>query len=742
MKRGLPRPLHYTARHGQLTAAHSIRDFYDALVELVTNADDAYHHNFTEGNSASDGGPILVEVEPHRGNRPSVLRVRDRATGFRNLLKNIENVGDRTSDRGDRGFMARGLKDCAAVGHVKVETIVDGRISKAEITPGFQVIPYEPSRRGGDPATSEDRIRLGVQRGNGTVVELVFDTRIRVPLLETLRRDLAWHFALRDILKTGSASSLLLAYAGATAEPIRNVEPDAEAIYDRESEIPGYAGRFRFTLKKAELPLDDPSDPRFRRSGILVKGARANFGCSFLNAELERDPAADRYFGRIECDDIDLLAEEWDQRRAEGSHPADNPFFILDPGRREGLNADHPFVEALYSLPARTMKEAFERDRHEREQSRKAVEARETTDRLRRLAREASRFMREKLEDLGGVAPGDVVDDKSFNRTGIGISPVFAKIPIGTEKTFFAKVDNRRLDLPPGTPVQVEFSAGTAGALELVGNPSPLEPDPLDNSMLKGSFAVRGVTLSQRTRISCQVDGLEPVHAEAAVVPTTPEALDVPGGLAFHRKRYTVRLGGRRTLVLRSTANNMIGTSPRIILEPGDVAIIKSRSVFERLPGTRLNEAEVVVQGRKPNGRARVIAEVNGRRAQCELQVALQDEEGVALQFRLVDYDLGANYRAVWDRREPNTLLITTKHESTGRYLGGQAEGYPGQNGGPFRVLLAELIADNVCRRIVEEHARAQPHQFDSDKIYLLHNRLMKEFTPVAHRIQLADAGP
>jgi hypothetical protein len=59
---------------------------------------------------------------------------------------------------------------------------------------------------------------------------------------------------------------------------------------------------------------------------------------------------------------------------------------------------------------------------------------------------------------------------------------------------------------------------------------------------------------------------------------------------------------------------------------------------------------------------------------------------------------------------------------------------------GPFRVLLAKLIADNVCRRIVEEHARAQPHQFDSDKIYLLHNRLMKEFTPIAHRIQLADA--
>ena len=49
------------------------------------------------------------------------------------------------------------------------------------------------------------------------------------------------------------------------------------------------------------------------------------------------------------------------------------------------------------------------------------------------------------------------------------------------------------------------------------------------------------------------------------------------------------------------------------------------------------------------------------------------------------------------------------------------------------------LISDNVCRRIVEEHARSQPDGFDSDKLYLLHNRLMKEFTPIAHSIQLSS---
>jgi hypothetical protein len=54
-------------------------------------------------------------------------------------------------------------------------------------------------------------------------------------------------------------------------------------------------------------------------------------------------------------------------------------------------------------------------------------------------------------------------------------------------------------------------------------------------------------------------------------------------------------------------------------------------------------------------------------------------------------------------------------------------------------VLLAELVADNVCRRIVEERVRALPHEFDGDRIYVFHNRLMKEFTPIAHKVLLSN---
>ena len=740
MKRGEPRRLQYTARHGQMTAAHSIRDFFDLALELLTNADDSYHEQFIDGAIAHDGGPILLEVEPHRGNASSTVRVRDRANGFRDLARKIEYVGAKTSHSGDRGFMGRGLKDCAALGHITIETIVDGKLDKAEITPTFEMIPYESGRMG-TRATRADRSRLGIPRGDGTVVEVAVEPRIRVPQLETLRRELPWHYALRDIMRVDEASKVLLRYSGDDPEPLLCVEPEADIVYDREHEVPGYPGRrFRFTLLRAKDPLVDSSDSRFRRTGILVKGRRAIHGCSFLSSELERDPAADRYFGQIKCEDIDILADDWDNRRNEGEpHSPDNPIFILDPNRRGGLAEEHPFVRALFEIPAGVLKSQFEEERAAREGRRKEVEAKETTERLRKLAREASRFMREKLEDLGAAAPGDVVDTKAFNKTGVGVSPVFAQIPVGAIKMFVVKVDNEKLDLPAGTAVLVRLGKAALTAVQLAAPAKDLELDPVDGKLLRGSFVLQGIAESRRVQVECQVDGLAPIFVDVQVIPSAPIDHEIPNNFAFHRHTYSVRHGGRRTLLLRTRLGDPIPPSPKIYLRDPGVAAIRTNANFELVPGTTYYEAAISIEGRRPSGRTKVVASANGMLAECDLRVVAKDEEGVDLAFRLVDHDLGANYRAVWDRKEPNALLITTQHESIRRYLGSAEKGYPGQRGEAFRILLAELISDNVCRRIVEEHTRAQPHEFDSDKIYLLHNRLMKEFTPIAHRIQLAS---
>jgi hypothetical protein len=742
MHRGAPEDLEYQTRYWQMNAQFSIQDLYDLLVELITNCDDSYHRLFEDKRINQDGGTILVEVERHRGKGSSGITVSDRGEGLRDMRNTIKRVGGRTSGAGDRGFMARGLKDCAALGYVTVESIRDGLIEKGEVTTAFKFIPYEPASRKGDQATEQDRKRLGIPKGNGTVVHVELERRVAVPLQAKLLTELPWHYALRDIARLGGPSKLLVRAPGEKPQPVQYVAPEAERVHDEEFQVPGYPHRARLTVFRAAEPLEDPPDKRFRRSGILIQGQRGIHACSFLTSELERDPAAERYFGRLSCDGIDLLAEAWDEARGSGvMHPPDNPILVLDPNRRAGLAENHPFTKALFDTPTQVLRAQFEKDRAETKRSRREIEAKETTERLRRLAREASKFMREQLEDLGSVGVTDTVSSKSYAEKGVAIVPAFTQVRIGDEKRFTVRV-SPDLQLPLGTVVKPFLSKPAENCLELVGDAEDLEADPTHEGALRGSFTVRAKSEARRVQIGSQVDGLDPVFAEIQVMPAEPIDVDIPGDLAFHRKVYSVRQGSRRTLYLKARFNPPPVGIPAATLKftNASVAVVRSQTPLALVAGTTYYEAAFKVEGKKLHGKTEVIAEVDGRKATCELHVVARESEGAELEFKLVEHSLGHNYRAVWDRKQPTRLLITTQHESIRRYLGREEDGYPGQHGPAFRVLLAELISDNVCRRIVEEHARALPHEFDSDKVYVLHNRLMKDFTPIAHRIQLAES--
>ncbi len=298
-----------------------------------------------------------------------------------------------------------------------------------------------------------------------------------------------------------------------------------------------------------------------------------------------------------------------------------------------------------------------------------------------------------------------------------------------------------RLGLPHGTRVSALPSKAAADALEVVREPTDLEPDPIHPDVQRSSFAVRAKGLPCRVQLCCKVDDLAPVCSEVQVLPAEPIDAEIPNGFSFHRQNYTVKEGAQKTLRVRARFTPPLAEVPPIDVHIDDptVATLRARTGLQPIPGTTYYEGTLVVFGKQLQGRTTVRAEAGGKKASAGLQVVSKEEEAIELKFELVPYSLGENYRAAWDRQQPNKLQITTQHESISRYLGPEVDGYPGQNEAPFRVLLAELIADNVCRRIVEEHSKALPHQFDADRVYVLHNKLMKEFTPIAHKIQLAD---
>jgi hypothetical protein len=111
----------------------------------------------------------------------------------------------------------------------------------------------------------------------------------------------------------------------------------------------------------------------------------------------------------------------------------------------------------------------------------------------------------------------------------------------------------------------------------------------------------------------------------------------------------------------------------------------------------------------------------------------------VSIEIQLVP-DPAGQWRAAWDRDNPNLLKVYAEHPTLARYLGPRDQQYPGQSQPHFRVLLAEIVADKVVQRILETKAQANPRLFsDSQNFFFLYSEEMTSFLPIAHKVMLSD---
>jgi hypothetical protein len=127
------------------------------------------------------------------------------------------------------------------------------------------------------------------------------------------------------------------------------------------------------------------------------------------------------------------------------------------------------------------------------------------------------------------------------------------------------------------------------------------------------------------------------------------------------------------------------------------------------------------------------------------------EEQGVKIDFEIRDEDFG-NFRALWADREgkPHLLLISARHKSLRRYLGDPDKGFPGQNTPLFRVLIAEIVAENVCRKALTLEAKERPFDFlwadmgkpdiIVDDVFAQVQQRLRDFLSKAHEVMLSDS--
>ena len=121
-------------RISQQTMLKSITSLTQALVELITNVDDAYER-LNQPNKKYRGN-CAIFYDRGGETRPTKVNVSDRAAGMdsEKLYSVLKKHGDKIKSEGaSRGFFARGLIDTSSIADVFIQTIKNKKITTAQI---------------------------------------------------------------------------------------------------------------------------------------------------------------------------------------------------------------------------------------------------------------------------------------------------------------------------------------------------------------------------------------------------------------------------------------------------------------------------------------------------------------------------------------------------------------------------------------------------------------------------------
>ena len=730
----IPRDIHATRRALIQSAKLAIRDIYDAITELVTNADDRYQ-------ILGKKGTIEIEVEHRRGKASSTLKVRDYADGMDDdtMVRKLSFIGGRDSGMADgekvRGTHSRGAKDVAALGRVVFESIAnDGKYHKCEITPYLEFILYDSQK-----PDSEIRRSIGILEGTGTLVTIELVTKEPVPLHDNLKNQIERLVSLRGILNDSNRKVILRDILQKKEDILCLPHIEGNERIKETIEIPGYEGvRAKLIICRAKNRFERDPD-RFRLGGIAIQSKRAFHQATLFDSALESDVHALWFYGRLVCSYIDDLCNEFDDCfEARRQYPEKNPTYLVDPSRRSGLNRDHPFTKSLFGEVLKRLRPLVEEERTREEHERTQVESAATRKRLKALEKAALEFMRDYEEEEMAREYESEYSGSQFMERGYALSPPFTQILVGHSQHFAINIKQSVFpEFEVGTNIQIEcLSSNIVSDKRYCG----LEPHPSREGILRALWKVKAESATPATGIRVRVGS---ILAESVIEVLNSEAdkyLDITK-FQFSKAHYRMRSDQKNKKI-------RILAPIKLVRVPSPIHVEIDSKQFDLsgqkiiIPDERLQVSycDLNLRCDKNEASAKLSAQLETNRA--EAIVTIVPPIGVDLLIKLEDIDL-VNQRYRWRQ---NVLEIATRHPSLKRYLGEKRDGFPGQDSKHFRILVAEIVAEAVCAKIVQRRVQAsiqastgEFEDADWDIYYSLYSKYMTKFLPLAHKLQCPE---
>lgn len=316
----------------------AITSLEDAIIELITNADDAY-------NKKNQKTPRKFNIEIDSINR--TLIVRDHALGLfaEGMEKCFLQVGKFTSDENSRGFFSRGAKDISALGDTTFESIKDNKYSKITLDSNsmgsLDIVNTE--------ANQLIRTQLKIPN-NGLQVSIKIDDKHSIDTFEYYKKIIPKIASLRNICS--SKRNIITLIYNNESTTLRYHFPVGLPVLDITFNVPGFGKEATFMVYKSDKPFDKKDNNMLNEFGFIISSEKVIHDIITFEKEFKYNPDLRYFFGNLHSDYINKLLREYDSN----SKNKKNPFPIIDPNRINGINKKHPFFKNLIRLPMQRLK--------------------------------------------------------------------------------------------------------------------------------------------------------------------------------------------------------------------------------------------------------------------------------------------------------------------------------------------------------------------------------------------------
>ncbi len=397
-----PKKLSISQRIIQQMAKGTIRSFIDAIVELVTNADDSYKR-LKEKNGEIGDGEIQVIVKRTKGGGCEEFILKDLAEGMseEQLEKALifgEAVSGFEAGKTVRGFMGRGLKESIiSLGQGEILSIKDNKFVGAKVwwdtnenSAKYQIIMG---------TEKEGRGKSGIQKGNGTAIAIdIFNEKIKCPEYKTLKYQIENHYSLRDI-NTSKNRVVELFYTGFKSDHIEGIleytPPTGKVVFEKSLRMPGYGDELFIRIYESEHPLGSCRMDPFSQSGLLIKTEGAIIDKQLFR--FENDKASEYFYGEVICKG---MAE----RIRKGESLIDN--------NRAGIEWRHQYCQTIQMEVEKSLAPLIEKKKEELERNPPKEISSETKKMLDKVCQILNKLANMELKetDITGDGAGDAPD--------------------------------------------------------------------------------------------------------------------------------------------------------------------------------------------------------------------------------------------------------------------------------------------------------------------------------------------